>query len=275
MEIKSKKIINETSKCFDNNGNVIKFNYEYNGILYESCKNGNLINNSNIKNCSCDLEKCSSCPIIVINEDLCLECNINNGYYMKENDTNKFGGYFNCYKDIEGYYLDRNDLLFKKCYEACDTCEIKGDNISHNCLRCNNNYTLEIGYNNYTNCYKSCKYYYYFDKNKNYHCTVNLSCPNDYPKLIQEKNECTQFNIKDMIQNINKLEILNETSDKKEEEKKYYDTILDTIESSITSEYFDTSDIDNGKEEIIETEKMKVTLTTTHNQKNNSNNNPQ
>ena len=59
----------------------------------------------------------------------------------------------------------------------------------------------------------------------------------------------------------------------KEEEIVYYNTILENVENLFTNGSFNTSNLDNGKDEIIETEKMTVTFTTTQNQKNNLNNN--
>jgi hypothetical protein len=49
----------------------------------------------------------------------------------------------------------------------------------------------------------------------------------------------------------------------------YYDTILKKLENIFTDKNYDTSELDNGKEEIIETGKITVTFTTTQNQKNN------
>jgi len=57
----------------------------------------------------------------------------------------------------------------------------------------------------------------------------------------------------------------------KDEEIKYYDEILEKIELGFTSKDFDTSNIDKGKDEIIENEKVKISLTTVQNQKNNVN----
>ena len=72
--------------------------------------------------------------------------------------------------------------------------------------------------------------------------------------------------IKNVIEDL----INNETI--KEEEIKYYD-ILKNIEDIYTSKKYNTSDLDNGNDEIIEMDKMKVILTTIENQKNNINNN--
>ena len=81
--------------------------------------------------------------------------------------------------------------MFKKCYFTCEECEIKGNNTFHNCLECNGNFIFNISFNNYTNCYRKCPhYYYYFDNDNNYHCTINASCPNDYPYLSKDKLEC-------------------------------------------------------------------------------------
>ena len=57
----------------------------------------------------------------------------------------------------------------------------------------------------------------------------------------------------------------------KEEEKNCYDTILNNIENIYTSKNYDTSYLDNGKDEIIEIEKLKIILTTNENQKKNIN----
>ena len=379
--------------------------------------------NKAINECECDFDSCLSCPNLYENISICTNCKID--YYKIENGNSYNGEYFNCYKEINGYYLDKKDSLFKKCYDSCEICETKGDNNNHNCLKCNTNYSYEIKVNNYTNCYENCSYYHYFDNENYYHCTIDLSCPIEYPILIQEKMECTQdtniyssyvikstefersneneiikefyssefeisneneivkefyssvpetsieneivnefyssefetfdsneisnyqtseldrfdenddmyqykslelelsnlneiikeytsqyiyqsleeeisdnkektinifyteellitttkiekkiinIEIKNIIQNIiyekNKTEEVT-----KEEEIKYYDTILENIENIFTSENFDSTDIDNGKDEIIKTEKMTITLTTTENQKNNINDN--
>ena len=88
------------------------------------------------------------------------------------------------------HYLDNNDSLFKKCYDRCETCEIKGDNITHNCVKCNDNYPIEININNYLNCYENCSYYYYFDDENLYHCTEENHCPIEYPILLEDENKC-------------------------------------------------------------------------------------
>ena len=66
----------------------------------------------------------------------------------------------------------------------------------------------------------------------------------------------------------------NETIKKtKKEEIEYYDTFIKNIENIFTSKYFNTTKIDEGKDEIYETEKIKIIFTTSKSQKNNLNDN--
>ena len=55
----------------------------------------------------------------------------------------------------------------------------------------------------------------------------------------------------------------------KEMEIKCYDKILKDTEDIYTSKNYNTSDLDNGNDQVIEIEKLKVILTTTENQKKN------
>ena len=269
LKSKQKKLINNNTECIDSCDNNMQYPYEYNGKCYENCINGFLKdeNGNQINKCKCELEQCLDCPNVALNKNLCTKCNIN--YYPKENDPLNIGKYIvNCYKDLEGYYLD-NDI-YKQCYHTCKTCNIAGNNTFHNCLECNDIYPFGIQNGNYLNCSENCSYYYYSDKQNNYFCTNNLSCPKEYPKLNVEKNECIKNDIKDIIKDF----IKNETEIKPGKEQiEYYDNLIYTIEQFIASENYDTSKLDNGKDEVIETDKMTVTLTTSKNEKSNINNN--
>ena len=255
-EINKKNLVDEPNICFDISNNNIYYNYEYQGFYYENCINGNIINNKTIKYCKCENEKCHSCSDMPLLENL----------YEIENDDFSNGDK-KCYKDPIGYYLDINEHIYKKCFYSCKKCEIKGNNTTHNCIECEDNYPIEFIVNNYSNCYQNCSYYYYFDKYINYHCTINNICPDEYPLL--DKMECKKsYVMKNMIEYLT-----NNKSKNKEEEVKYYDKILDNIEEVYTSKNYNTSDLNNGKDEIMEIEKMKVILTTTQNQKDNINSN--
>ena len=111
--LNQKKIINEIGECIDNCYNNSIYKYEYNGKCYENCTNGYFIDNNYIK-CKCELEKCLLCPPVALKYNLCTKCNDN--FYPKENDETNLGEYFNCYKKIKGYYVDKNNSIFKKCY---------------------------------------------------------------------------------------------------------------------------------------------------------------
>ena len=189
---KQKKIINATNQCIDNCSISTLYQYEYNGKCYSNCSYGFQYNNTIIINnkCKCELEKCLVCPTIALRFNLCTKCNYN--YYPMENDPSNKGEYINCYKEAPSrYYLDNFELRFKNCYYTCETCDINGDNINHNCTKCKDEFTFELKTNNYKNCYEKCDYYYYFDNiNNTYYCTTNYSCPQEYPQLIHDENEC-------------------------------------------------------------------------------------
>ena len=67
--------------------------------------------------------------------------------------------YINCSKLPEGYYLDEENLVYKKCYFSCKKCNISGNESEHNCLECRFNYNFEIHYESYKNCYSNCSFY--------------------------------------------------------------------------------------------------------------------
>ena len=100
------KIIYETGECIDSCENNITYKYEFKGKCYKNCPNG-LINDNN--KCKCN-DKCIDCSIESSKKDLCIKCN--NKYYQKENDNTNNDIFINCYKELEGYYLDNN--LYKE-----------------------------------------------------------------------------------------------------------------------------------------------------------------
>ena len=154
---KQKKIINVTGLCINNCNENSLYKYEYNGRCYDNCTNGFFVDENNNLKCKCELEKCLLCRPIALKNNLCTKCNID--YYQIENDPSNLGEYINCYKDPAGYYLDTNDNFYKKCYYRCETCEIIGNNITHNCLKCNENFPFEFRVNNYVNCYENDSYF--------------------------------------------------------------------------------------------------------------------
>ena len=248
-----KKIINMNGSCVAKWEDSGQFKYEYNGKCYENCPNGYLTddNNNNISNvCKCELEKCLSCPSVAKGKQLCSKCNSN--YYPLENDPTNIGEYINCYNEIpfNGYYLDKDLSLYKKCYFTCRRCEKKGNNTNHNCLECVSNISFSFIVTYYLNCYENCNYYYHFDDNNNDHCTSNLSCPNDFP-ILTETNECvdSQFTIKS-TEIIDKKLI--SISSGMIFRKEFITTLIET------QNYFENVDIKNVIEDIVNHEKIKL-----------------
>ena len=189
-KLKQKKVVIDNNRitCVDKCNSNSKYKYEYFGQCSENCKNG--VDDDLIK-CKCELEKCFSCSKASLKKKLCTKCNYD--YYPIENDFSNIGIYIDCHKDPEGYYLDKKDSIYKKCYETCKTCQINGDYINHNCLKCDSQYIFELNKNNYyINCYKKCNSYYYFDGDNNYHCTDDYICPKEYNKIIKEKKKCVK-----------------------------------------------------------------------------------
>ena len=200
---KQKKIINNTNECIESCNYSSPYKFEYNRKCYKNCKNVFLFDdNKNITSkCKGELGKCSLSPNASLKNELCTKCNTN--YYPKENDPLNLGEYIICYKDLKGYYLD-NDI-YKQCYYKCKTCNMAGNNITHNCIDCNDNFPFKIEYYNYNNCYVNCNYYYYFDRENKYQCTQNSSCPAEFPVLLKETKKC----IKHLFEEFKKYEQIN------------------------------------------------------------------
>ena len=236
-------VVNNTISCIDNCNLSEKFKYEYDGQCLEVCPNG-LDYNLGINKCKCELEKCRSCSKSSLIKKLCSECN--NNYYQIENDLSNVGDYINCYKSPEGYYFDKNDSLYKKCYYTCKKCEMNGNNVMHNCLECNSNYSFELMVNNYSNCYKNCKYYYYFDDESNYHCTNNYTCPKEINKLILEKMKCIKNCQKDDIYKF----AINNRCYKNYPEKKDIIINCEDINETQTQEEFKPIDINDNIQKL-------------------------
>ena len=177
----------------------------YFGNCLEKCPRNNsfYLNESiNQKICKCQLPQCYTCTKESLEKNLCTKCE--DEYYPIYNEFYAINfPLLNCSHSPEGYYLDEIDLLYKLCYQSCKTCEISGNNETHNCIKCGDNYPYEIKINNYYNCYNSCIFYHYYDEDNNYHCTLNFSCPQQYSKLLIDKMECVKkVEINKIIENI-------------------------------------------------------------------------
>ena len=171
--------ISYCTSCKDSN------KYLDNGKCVSSCPYGYYTDNAN--NICCPLEKCSQCSKESLSKNACTSCF--DGYYPIYNNSQE-NDYFDCYKELNGYYLDKNDtqFYFKECYSSCQNCEIGGNSKYHNCKECKSDYEFEIEFNSYKNCYKKCDK----DKENQLNCTSSLNCPKEYDKLIEEKGQCVK-----------------------------------------------------------------------------------
>ena len=219
-----------------------------------------------------------------------------NNAYLLENDKNK-----KCYDNVpDGYYLDKENEIYKKCYENCNKCDIGGNDINNNCKDCKIDYSFYKNNFNITNCYKTCPYYYYFDKDNNYHCTDNFECPLEYNKLISNKSKCVSICKNDDIyqyeyKNICYKECPEETIKNENdyicyENKKIETTFINEIKETKIITYSVNNDIEGeaanfkgmisdfnvseNQEDIIEKkDNYQFQMTTSDNQKNNTNKN--
>ena len=225
-------LIKEKNKCIRNCTDDPIYKYKYNNQCYEFCPNGTHIssdsnyiceedlfcdkyynynhtgcideipdsyylNNSILKTIDkCDI-KCQKCSLESNKNNKCISCNINNNYYSIYNDiltTNI--SFINCYSNLsEGYFLDNN--IYKPCFSTCKSCLELGNDYDNKCIECKLGYSFIDDFDNNKNCYKLCKYYYYFDSKNKYHCTSENKCIPEYNKLIKDKNKCINNCIED------------------------------------------------------------------------------
>ena len=103
--------------------------------------------------------------------------------------------------------------------------------------------------------------------NRIYYCDILCSEKNIFKK-INNQDFNIFFNIDDIIYLSSIL-----TNNAKQEEIYSYNKILEKIEESLTSKNYDTSDLDEGEEQCIKFNKMKISFSTTEKQKSNINKN--
>lgn len=91
---------------------------------------------------------CYKCSLESLkNNNSCITCNEELGYFPLYDDTilhNKINSFKKCYKPPQGYYLDKEDFFYKKCYNSCKKCNISGSELYHNCIECKYNYEYII-----------------------------------------------------------------------------------------------------------------------------------
>jgi len=172
------KFIIEERRCIDDCSKHDIYKFEYDNICYKSCPNGT--HNSSINEYICEDDlicenyynynytaciddipegyylndtthktidkcniKCKNCSLESEENNLCISCNTNDNYFPKFNDSSNNNSFINCYnKSFDGYYLDVDDKIYKLCYFTCKKCNTLGDVNNHQCIECNDDYSL-------------------------------------------------------------------------------------------------------------------------------------
>ena len=126
-----------------------------------------------------------------VDNNRCTECysnyylNNSNCYEIVNATSNNIINIYNIYTDYENelniYYSDYLNTDF----ESND-----GKILNNKSTLVEFNFTFQDDYLNDTNCFKICKFYYYFDNLNKCHCLIDNYCPKEYNKLIREKNQC-------------------------------------------------------------------------------------
>ena len=157
------------------------------GNCVDNCQNGYFKDTDNINKCKCSSDiKCFYCSEESLKENLCIICNNDKGYYQRIDDEKRNDSFINCYKNLEGYYLDNK--IYKKCFPTCKSCNEYGTENNNKCTECINTHEFKDYLGNDKNCYEKCDYYYYFDSLNKFHCIEN--CPVNYNKFIYSKKQC-------------------------------------------------------------------------------------
>ena len=98
----------DNNKCLSCPDEGPKYLYLENCV--SSCPNGQYFSLNEKKICMCSEPKCLYCTTesLSYENNLCITCNTEYGYYPKINDSTTIESYINCYKNLEGYYLENN-----------------------------------------------------------------------------------------------------------------------------------------------------------------------
>ena len=296
------KIIFENYKCLNNCNNDNFYIYEYNNMCYSSCPNGTKIKSNHEKVCEdivcknnyynynqtqcieeipkgyylndsylrtidiCDI-KCENCSLESNKYNLCISCHNEKNYYEKLNDSSNYNSYKNCYdKTPESYILEDN--IYKPCYHSCKNCFGFGNEEDNKCISCIDGYEFKYDFENDTNCYNICDYYYYFDINLKYYCTSDNQCPNEY-KLIREKRKCVincTFDEKYQCEYNNTCQLCQNITDIYSHNNNFYNLTMENITQSNDSliigecklkDFLNNKCKINNKKDKIEDAKMK------------------
>ena len=176
--------------------------------------------------------------------------------------------YTNCYEKCKYYFYYNNETNKYYCTEE-QKCPIE-----YNKLKIENNECIEdckidnlYKYEFQKKCYSKCPNNTILSESKDYYCEPQ--CSKEFPFELVTTQQCvSNCSISDRQNN---LCIINYISEDKEESVSVKDEVISNIREDLTNN-FNTSDIDEAGDIIIEEKGMKVTITSTENQKENEKN---
>ena len=258
--------LNENNSCITCNNEKGYFQLYNNNINnnYIQCykfTEGFYLDNASYKKCYDSCKYCDKKGNELIHN--CLECKNNYNYIIQ------YEKYKNCYINCSYYFYFDNDnnQLFCTLDMKCDDKYNKLILGSNECIdECNK--VLKYKFRNI--CYPECPEGTYISEIKPYFCEV--ICYEEKPFELLEEQECVnncsinELKKKNCIIKYEDNTKKNYTNEE-EQELNVQDTILENFRNEIT--HYDTSDVDNGKDDIFEDKKMTITLTTSENQINN------
>ena len=134
---------------------------------------------------------CLTCSEVGIASNMkCLSCDNDSLYYKKSDES---GYHFNCYSgDVDYYYLDTSNKVYKPCFDSCKSCNSEGTAQSNNCITCKANYYHSF-YDN-TQCWNMTTKpdNFYLDVNDN----VFKKCPDECASCIMSESviKCSTCN---------------------------------------------------------------------------------
>ena len=139
--------------------------------------------------------KCKTATYESASYDLCTECDNDNGYYSAQYSDNSFlHGFLECYNIINkpsNLFYDSSLKIFKQCYMTCKKCSRAGNENTHYCLECDDNYIKQPDIPDTTNCVIKCNYMYYYTPYGQYKCTIENNCPEESKLYIEDLKKCT------------------------------------------------------------------------------------
>ena len=271
---KQLKFIPENNTCVNFCDNT-EYKYEYKGQCYIDCPYGSVIDENNNTICKCEKEPCLICSPIYINSNLCLKCNYD--YYPIEDDPLNVGEYINCYKNPKGYYLDKTNRIYKKCYYTCETCEMEGNDMNNNCITCKENYICKYKNSMETDIYQIFNTSYNLEHSTNIKTVTSIiiQSTKNYDTSNSIYSVSTSFDEK-LTESLIINNDINDTSyviniTMREEEYNSYDEFINKTEEFFTSKEYNTEILDNGFDKYKKYKKLQIIFTTLNNQINNIN----